>query len=197
MGRPKEWLPIGDEVLLQRMVRLVATRASFVIVAAAEGQDLPALPSQVERVFDREPDRGPLQGIAGGMQRLAGRVQWAFACATDTPLLRPQWIDRLLDATSDDVDLILPHLEGRDQPLAALYRPEVAAVAATQLLASGQTRLSLIRTSLRTRTIHAEILSEVDPDFMTLRNVNTLADYEALMKFFIDPNSPPTRKSKG
>lgn len=196
MGQPKAWLPIGDEVFLQRVVRQVSTRASLVIVAAAQGQDLPALPSEVERVFDLEPDRGPLQGLALGMQALVGRVHWGFACATDTPLLRPEWIDRLLDFTSEDVDLILPHLEERDQPLAALYRPKVAAAAATDLLASGQNKLGLIRNRLRTRTIGAEILAAVDPDFWTLRNMNSLSDYNDLLTFHSLAEPPPVRPFK-
>ncbi|WP_169974441.1 molybdenum cofactor guanylyltransferase [Tautonia rosea] len=196
MGRPKEWMPIGEETFLQRMVRLVSTRTPLVVVAAAKGQELPALPAEVERVFDLEPDRGPLQGFAVGMQALASRSTWAFACATDCPLLRPEWIDRLLACTSDKMDLILPHVEGHDQPLAALYRPEVAAEAAAELLATGQTPLRLIRNQLRTHTVEAEILADVDPDFLTVRNINTQSDYEILIELLSDPEMNPIRKSR-
>lgn len=190
MGRPKEWLPIGDEVLLQRVVRRVATRASLVVVASAEGQDLPALPPEVERVVDPEPDRGPLQGLAVGMEALAGRVRWAFACSSDAPLLRPPWIDRLAEFIAEDVDLILPRIEGRDQPLAALYRPEIAASAAAELLAAGRSRLGLIRDRLRARTVGEDPLREVDPDLSTLRNLNTLADYQEVIRGLDAPRSP-------
>jgi molybdopterin-guanine dinucleotide biosynthesis protein A len=196
MGRPKEWLPIGDEVLLQRVVRHVSTRASLVVLAAAEGQELPVLPAEVERVVDPEPDRGPLQGMAIGMRALAGRVHWAFACASDAPLLQPRWIDRLYDFTSDDVDLILPHVEGRAQPLAALYRPELTAQVAAELLASGLSALHVIRTRLRTRRIGAEDLREVDPDLMTLRNLNVPSDYQDLIRSLDRPESSPIKSSR-
>ena len=38
MGTPKCWLPFGDEVLLQRVVRVVGGVLSPVVVVAAKGQ---------------------------------------------------------------------------------------------------------------------------------------------------------------
>src|SRR5690554_1051937 len=107
MGRPKEWLSIGGEALLQRVVRLVSTRADLIIVSAAEGQSLPDLPRSVEVVRDPAPDLGPLQGLSTGLDALDSRADWAFATAADAPLLRPKWIDRLLGFTGG-VDLVLP-----------------------------------------------------------------------------------------
>ena len=37
MGRPKAWLPFGDEVLLQRVVRRIAEAAWPIAVVAAPG----------------------------------------------------------------------------------------------------------------------------------------------------------------
>ena len=45
MGLPKAWLPFGDETMLQRVVRIVATVANPVVVVAAENQELPELPT--------------------------------------------------------------------------------------------------------------------------------------------------------
>lgn len=180
MGRPKEWLTIGGETFLGRVVRLVSARASIVVVSASPGQDLPPLPPEVEVVRDPAPGLGPLRGIATGLEALSGRAEWAFAAAADAPLLEPRWIDRLRDLASIEFDLILPHVDGRDHPLAALYRPESAAPAALALLGSGASRLGLLRASLRTRIVVAEELAEADPRLQTLRNVNLPEDYDAL-----------------
>ncbi|HZZ79106.1 MAG TPA: nucleotidyltransferase family protein, partial [Gemmataceae bacterium] len=64
MGRPKAWLPIGDEVMLPRIVRLLRETVAPLVVVAAAGQDLPELPADTKIVHDEQPGRGPLQGIA-------------------------------------------------------------------------------------------------------------------------------------
>ena len=57
MGRPKAWLPFGDEVMLTRVVRRLAEVVAPIVVVAAPGQEVPALPAEVEVV--RDPERGP------------------------------------------------------------------------------------------------------------------------------------------
>ena len=64
MGRPKAWLPFGGEVMLVRVVRLLGEVVSPLVVVAAPGQDVPALPADVAVVRDPERGRGPLQGLA-------------------------------------------------------------------------------------------------------------------------------------
>src|SRR5437763_186942 len=74
MGRPKEWLPFGDELMLPRMVRLMSEAVSPIVVVAAVGQQLPPLPTDVIETQDRQPDRGPLQGLAAGLTALPDGV---------------------------------------------------------------------------------------------------------------------------
>jgi molybdopterin-guanine dinucleotide biosynthesis protein A len=182
MGRPKERLTLGGETFLHRIARLALTRASMVIVSAAPDQQLPPLPRGVEVVRDPAPDLGPLRGIANGLLSLTGRVEWAFATSTDSPLLQPRWIDRLRERSSPQFDLILPLVGGRNQPLAALYRPEVAGEAALALLDAGTSRLGLLREAIRTRSVPEEDFLDVDPEFLTLRNINHPEDYDELIK---------------
>src|SRR5207244_3557337 len=61
MGRPKAWLPFGDEVMLPRVVRLLGEIVKPVVVVAAPGQDVPPLPADMSVVRDEEKGRGPLQ----------------------------------------------------------------------------------------------------------------------------------------
>lgn len=184
MGSPKESLSIGGETFLGRVVRIVAKRSSVVVVSAAKGQLIPPLPAgiAVEIVRDSEPDRGPLQGIALGLAALGDRVDWAFACASDSPMIEPAWIDRLLDFEGADIDLILPRIGGRDQPLAALYRPGPAAREASSLLASGQSRLGLLAERLRSRILIEKDFRNTDPAFRTIENINTPQAYRRLIE---------------
>jgi len=74
MGRPKAMLPFGPETLLQRVVRLLGQVVDVTVVVAAPGQKLPELPPSVVVAHDRHPDRGPLEGLAVGLQALADRA---------------------------------------------------------------------------------------------------------------------------
>jgi len=179
MGRPKPWLPFGPERMLQRVVRLVGEAVGPVLVVAARGQDLPGLPSEVEVVLDRQPDRGPLEGIAVGLAAIAGRAEAAFVTGCDVPLLRPEWIRRIV-RLSAGYDVAVPQVGGHEQPLSAVYRTTVLAHAEA-LLEAGRLRPALLFDLVRTRRIAAEEMADVDPDLESLLNVNSPADYAAAL----------------
>ena len=61
MGRPKAWLPFGDELMLPRVVRLLSDAVSPIVVVAAPEQVVPPLPADVQVVRDEEKGRGPLR----------------------------------------------------------------------------------------------------------------------------------------
>ena len=67
MGRPKAWLPFGDEVLLQRVVRILQTVFDPIVVVAAPDQELPVLPDSVVVARDDREYLGPLNGLAVGL----------------------------------------------------------------------------------------------------------------------------------
>src|SRR5271163_1843080 len=79
MGKPKAWLPIGGELMLPRVVRLLAEAVTPIVVVAALEQNLPPLPGEVRIVRDDEKGRGPLQGLAAGLAALHGSAEAAYA----------------------------------------------------------------------------------------------------------------------
>src|SRR5437660_9957112 len=88
MGRPKAWLPFGDELMLPRVVRLLSEAVSPIVVVAAPGQDIPPLPADVRLVRDEEKGRGPLQGLLAGLTTLQGRADAAYLSSCDVPFLK-------------------------------------------------------------------------------------------------------------
>jgi molybdopterin-guanine dinucleotide biosynthesis protein A len=186
MGRPKESLDFGSESLLGRVVRVLAEAAHPIVVVAAPGQSLPALPAEVELARDPVADRGPLQGIAVGLGVLASRTRLAFVSAADTPLLRPAFVRRLFELCGSEHDVAVPHVAGHLQPLAAVYATTLAAPAAA-LIAAGERCPRALCDQARTRLVTAdELLADprlgrVDPALASLRNVNTPAEYAAAL----------------
>lgn len=179
MGRPKAMLPFGPERMIQRVVRLLGEAVAPIVVVAAADQELPELPPSVLVARDRLPDRGPLEGIAAGLGALAGRAEAAYVTACDVPLLVPGFVRRVIELAAG-YDVAVPHVGGRDEPLAAVYRASVRPVV-EELLAAGRLRPPLLFDRVRTRRIPREALVDADPALDTIANVNTLADYRAAL----------------
>jgi molybdopterin-guanine dinucleotide biosynthesis protein A len=180
MGRPKEWLPFGDELMLPRVVRLLSEVVSPIVIVAAAGRDLPPLPGDVIVTRDPLPDRGPLQGLAAGLAALPEAVTAAYVSACDVPLLRPAFVRRMVQLLGPRAACV-PSVEGRLHPLAAVYRREVATVA-EQLLAKGRHGPADLCRAVNARLVTAVDLADVDPDLQSLRNVNTPDDYAAAVR---------------
>src|SRR5204862_259863 len=89
MGRPKAWLPFAGELMLPRVVRLLSEAVQPIVVVAAPEQEVPPLPTDVLIVRDEEKGRGPLQGLAAGLQALQGRADAAYLSSCDVPFLSP------------------------------------------------------------------------------------------------------------
>src|SRR5262245_31711163 len=120
MGRDKAWIEFRGEPLLARTVRLVGESTSSVIVAAGSKQDLPLLPDKVLIVRDDVAFQGPLAGIATAFAALPDSVEAAYVTGCDMPLLQAGWID-FLSSYLDSADIVLPVVQGREHPLAAVY----------------------------------------------------------------------------
>jgi molybdopterin-guanine dinucleotide biosynthesis protein A len=182
MGQAKAWLPFGGELMLPRVVRLLSEVVSPIVVVTSPGQELPPLPADVSVVHDSELGLGPLQGLATGLRRLPGTdtTHAAYVSGCDVPLLRPAFVKRMIELLGD-VDAAVPDVNGRLHPLAAVYRRSVADIAENLLLA-GERRLTNLSTLLRTRVVTAAELADTDPDFFSLRNVNTPADLAAALR---------------
>lgn len=179
MGRPKAWLPFGDELMLPRVVRLLGEVVGPTVVVAAPEQAVPPLPADVAVVRDEERGRGPLAGLAAGLSALAGRADAAYLSSCDVPFLRPAFVRRLIDLLGDQA-ISVPRVGGFHHPLAAVYRLEVAS-AVRRLLADNRLRPVFLFEQCATRVVEAGELADIDPTFQSLRNLNTPEDYAAAL----------------
>jgi molybdenum cofactor guanylyltransferase len=180
MGRPKAWLPFGGELMLPRVARLLGEAVSPLVVVAAPGQDVPPLAADITVVRDEQQGRGPLQGLAAGLEALQGRAEAAYVSSCDVPLLRPAFVSRLIDLLGEHA-ICVPRVGGYHHPLAAVYRLGVAN-AVKRLLAEDRLRPFFLFEAVPTRVVEADELRQADPAFQTLRNLNTPEDYESALR---------------
>ena len=180
MNYPKALLPLGKELMLQRVVRIVSSVVSPVIVVAAPGQELPELSASVNVIFDREPGAGPLSAIGQGLAALQGQCDAAFVSACDTPLIQTEFISKIISALAEN-QLVMVQEGKWYHPLAAVYR--VSLVEPIQHLLSENRRRPIDLTeSVRACFLDAETLRDVDPQLRGLQNINTRAQYFDLLR---------------
>jgi molybdopterin-guanine dinucleotide biosynthesis protein A len=140
---------------------------------------VPPLPPDVAIVRDDEKGRGPLQGLAAGLSALAGQVDAAYLSSCDVPFLQPAFVRRLIELIGE-ASICVPRVGAYHHPLAAVYRIGVADDV-RRLLAENRLRPFFLFEAVATRIVEARELADVDPEFATLRNLNTPDDYESAL----------------
>ena len=175
MGTSKALLPFGPETMLQRVVRLLETVVSPIVVVAAPDQQLPALPPAVIVTRDEREGRGPLEGLRAGLKALPADVDAAYVTSCDVPLLDPGFVRQMIDL-ADGYDVAVVEQDGFAHPLSAVYRratlPHVE-----DLLANDRLRPAFLFEAVNTRRV-SPVQMTSDPELRTLRNLNTTEDYQ-------------------
>jgi molybdopterin-guanine dinucleotide biosynthesis protein A len=175
MGTSKAMLPFGPETMLQRVIRLLETVVSPIVVVAAADQQLPDLPAHVIVTRDEREARGPLEGLRAGLKALPADVDAAYVTSCDVPLLVPGFVRQMLDL-AEGYDVAVIESEGFAHPLSAVYRRATLAYV-EDLLAHDRLRPAFLFEAVNTRRVNPAQLT-ADPALRTLRNLNTRQDYE-------------------
>jgi len=179
MGSPKALLAFGAETMLQRVVRLLATVVSPIVVVAAPDQLLPQLPPHVTVTRDEQQGRGPLEGLRAGLKALPVTVERTYVTSCDVPLLAPGFVLHMIDLLTDH-DIAVMEIDGFPHPLSAVYRRNTLPHVET-LLAQDRLRPVFLFDTVRTRRVQPAEMTSADPELLTLRNLNTREEYlEAL-----------------
>ena len=178
MGTSKALLPFGPETMLQRVVRILGTLVTPIVVVAAVDQELPELPPGTIVTRDEREGRGPLEGLRAGLKALPEDIEAAYVTSCDVPLLVPGFVRQMLELV-DGFDIAVIEIDGFTHPLSAVYRratlPRVEA-----LLGQDRLRPVFLFDAVQTRRVAPAELT-ADPDLRTLRNLNTREDYEAAL----------------
>jgi molybdenum cofactor guanylyltransferase len=183
MGAPKAALEWHGSTLLRRTVGILARATGGpVVVVRAKGQELPALPKDVQLVDDPREGKGPVQGIAAGLAALEDRADVAFISSTDMPFLHPAFVRRVLRAVHEGADVGLPVARGYPQPLAAAYKTTLAPLAEKLVKQERLRPAFLFEQCAVSRLDQAALLDDallaaLDPGLDSVVNVNEPGDY--------------------
>jgi molybdopterin-guanine dinucleotide biosynthesis protein A len=177
-GRDKLAEHVGERPLLHLAIEGLAGVTSEVIVVGAPGA-MPDLPAGVRLVHDEAPFEGPLAGCMAGLT--AAREPLVLIVGGDMPRLRPAVLGMLLrslEASAADA-CTLEH-RGRRQPLPMALRTGTGTALVTRLLGEHERRLGAVLDRLIVRALSEEEWRPLDPDALTLRDVDVPEDLLAL-----------------
>jgi molybdopterin-guanine dinucleotide biosynthesis protein A len=175
MTLPKATLPFGPELMLGRVVRLLAEAVHPIVVVAAPSQTLPALPHDVLVARDEQEGLGPLAGLAAGLAAISSRVDAVYATSCDVPLLVPEFVRRMIEELGEN-EIAVPVDGEFHHPLASVYRTSVL-MDVRELLVAQRLRPFFLFERRKTRRVPIADLKSVDPHLHTLMNLNFPADY--------------------
>ena len=172
LGIDKRFLDIGGRTCIQRV--LDAYRGVFdeILIVADAVELFRSLGVRV--VVDLIPGRAALGGLYTGLHYAAS--ERVFAAAADMPWITPATIQIVLDRACAG-DIVIPDLEGKLQPMHAVYSKSCLPFLRTLLEAGTLKVQELCKCpELRVQRIPQAVFTGVDPHLRSFFNINTPED---------------------
>ena len=171
-GRFKPWLSVGGQPIVVRQLHALGRAGVEHIVLVGRWLVDERPPKPV--IADAVEQAGPLGALYTAL--LVAPDDETLVLAGDMPLVTPALVNALFTLGPDE-EAIVPRTSDGVHPLCGCYRRS-AALRLKARLDLGELSVREALRDLRVREIAPEDMAVLDPDGMTLINVNTLADYE-------------------
>jgi molybdenum cofactor guanylyltransferase len=171
-GVRKPLVEVGGRPMLRRVLDELGPLAAEQMVLA----DQPLVVDGARVLVDAEVHAGVLPALEHGLSQASGEV--CLIVAGDMPFVSGRAFAYLLELL-DDLDEVVPRVDGILQPMHAVIRREPLLEAIRAAQASGEARLFRVLETLKRREVSEAELRRIDPDLRTLFNVNTPEDLAA------------------
>lgn len=174
-GRHKAFVEVAGRSIAERTVELFGRL--FAATLAATTRPEPWRRLGVTVVEDPIPDAGPLAGIAAGL--LAARTPLLVVAASDMPFLSGAVLAELVARARRSDSAAVPVLDGRPEPLHAVY-PTRLAEPVLAALAAGTRKVTELLAAVDTEWVDAAELAHLPGASRSFVNLNTPGDLESL-----------------
>lgn len=147
MGQDKASIVVDGQSMLERLIRVVSPLTTQVVVMLSASQQLPPISDEFESLIDIGRDsqaaQGPLQGIADALPLLHPEIDNLFILSCDLPHLTTDVLTEMKQLLTSDIDGVCAQVNGKDNPLLAVYQRRVISNA-VRPSAAGRTCMVLI-----------------------------------------------------
>jgi molybdopterin-guanine dinucleotide biosynthesis protein A len=177
MGVDKAFLDFDDRTLVARALDLARSVAPDVYIVGSREKFLP-FALVVEDVYQ---GCGPLGGIHAALRSSSADLN--VMLAVDAPFLSWALFQYLISQarSAPEAVVIVPHCDGRWQPLCAIYRREFAEFA-EKALREGRNRIDLLFDLVKTRVIEKDELARAGFSPAIFGNLNTPQEVESMRR---------------
>lgn len=162
----------GDETFTEHLVRELGKEAGKILISY--GETVYAGSEKCEIVRDIYPGCGPIGGLHAGLLKSEREIVMTAAC--DMPFLKVELLRYLAGQLSASHDGVVPLVDGKIHPLAAVYRKRAAKMLEEQILAGDY---KVMRALQRMNILYVEV-GETESFRKMLQNVNTAAEYQKM-----------------
>lgn len=176
MGQDKALLVLDGQPLVTRAVGVLSGVCSEVLVASGDGHRLAGL--GLREIADARPGAGPLAGIVAGLA--AARHHLVAVIAVDMPAASGAVLQMLADSWEGEA-AVLPRVDGRLEPLHAVYAVTCAQALRT-MLTQGRYALRDALSALDVAVLDRSAWGTVDASGQFARNLNSPQDLAAFRR---------------
>ena len=172
-GKNKAFEQVGKASVFDHLYGIF--RELFDQILLVTNQPEKYLAWDIPMVTDLIDIRSSLTGLHTGLFHTT--TPYAFFAACDTPFLKKEIVQTVLNAIEPNLDIVVPQTELGYEPLCAAYSRHCLKPIQVQL-EKRQFQIQRLFKTMRTLKIPEMTLRKIDPDLISFFNINTPEDLE-------------------
>jgi molybdopterin-guanine dinucleotide biosynthesis protein A len=176
-GQDKAFLSVGGKRIIDHLYSIF--NALFEDIILVTNDPYKYLEWDIKIVTDIFPVRSSLTGIHAGL--FYALNPFAFFAACDTPFLKRELIEIIINSIEQRVDVVIPETAAGLEPLCAVYSKKCLKPVEQHII-QNKFKIQQLLQKRRVKKIAENILREKDPDLMSFFNINTPQDQEKAKK---------------
>lgn len=167
-GVNKALMPVGEKPILDHIYGLF--KELFQIIILVTNDPAQYIEWDLTIVSDLLPVRSSLTGIQAGL--FFTTTPYAFVAACDTPFIKRNVVQALLDNIESRIDVVIPETREGLEPLCAVYSKNCLKPITCQL-EKQELQIYQALQKLRIKKLPEKMLRRYDPDLISFYNINT------------------------
>lgn len=173
-GSYKGNLIYGNETFIEKIINELEKITKQIWISY--GDKMHDLYKGCRIVQDEYPGCGPLSGIHAGMKMCDSEIVLVAAC--DMPFLKAELYQYLIQFLEAQYDGVVPIVEGKMHPLAAIYRTNIA-LRLEEALKKKHYKMQLVCRQLNLKYVD---VSDTEEYCRMLTNINTMEEYKEIIE---------------
>lgn len=170
-GENKAFLRVGGMRILDRLFAVYGELFDEIILVTNNPGEFLNWDALI--VTDIFPVRSSLTGIHAGL--FYARHPFAFFSGCDTPFLKKEVVETVLDSLEPGIDLVIPQTSAGLEPLCAAYSQRCLKAAEEHIL-QNKFKIQMALSGKRIKKIPEDVLRQKDPQLRSFFNVNSPED---------------------